>query len=34
MSRKHKQIQETLEQSYEIVLGGNEEFGRCLAVKM
>ncbi|XP_018492220.1 uncharacterized protein LOC108862558 [Raphanus sativus] len=32
LSRKHKLIQEALEQSYEIVLGGDEEFGRCLAV--
>ncbi|XP_013630162.1 PREDICTED: uncharacterized protein LOC106336003 [Brassica oleracea var. oleracea] len=33
LSRKHKLIQEALEQSYEIVLGGGaEEFGRCLAV--
>ncbi|KAF2609830.1 hypothetical protein F2Q70_00013813 [Brassica cretica] len=33
LSRKRKLIQEALEQSYEIVLGGGaEEFGRCLAV--
>ncbi|KAF8046989.1 hypothetical protein N665_3272s0003 [Sinapis alba] len=32
LSRKHKLIHEALEQSYEIVLGGDEEFGRCLAV--
>ncbi|KAL0853389.1 hypothetical protein Bca101_058541 [Brassica carinata] len=32
LSRKHKRIHEALEQSYEIVLGGDEEFGRCLAV--
>ena len=32
LSRKHKLIQEALEQSYEIVLGGDEEFGWCLAV--
>ncbi|CAN6989253.1 unnamed protein product [Brassica oleracea var. botrytis] len=33
LSRKPKLIQEALEQSYEIVLGGGaEEFGRCLAV--
>ncbi|XP_018447146.2 uncharacterized protein LOC108818722 [Raphanus sativus] len=34
LSRKLKRIQQALEQSYEIVLGGgdDEEFGRCLAV--
>ncbi|XP_002891746.2 uncharacterized protein LOC9327808 isoform X1 [Arabidopsis lyrata subsp. lyrata] len=32
LSKKHKRIHEALEQSYEIVLGGDEEFGRCLAV--
>nr|VDD02738.1 unnamed protein product [Brassica rapa] len=32
LSRKHKLIHEALEHSYEIVLGGAEEFGRCLAV--
>ncbi|CAH8363574.1 unnamed protein product [Eruca vesicaria subsp. sativa] len=33
LTRKRKLIQEALEQSYEIVLGGDEqEFGRCLAV--
>ncbi|KAH0913917.1 hypothetical protein HID58_028363 [Brassica napus] len=33
LSRKRKLIQQALEQSYKIVLGGaDEEFGRCLAV--
>ncbi|CAN7028875.1 unnamed protein product [Brassica rapa subsp. trilocularis] len=32
LCRKHKLIHEALEHSYEIVLGGAEEFGRCLAV--
>ncbi|CAA7013856.1 unnamed protein product [Microthlaspi erraticum] len=32
LCRKRKLIQEALEKSYEIVLGGEEEFGRCLAV--
>uniref|UniRef100_A0A1J3FCJ4 DHHA1 domain-containing protein n=1 Tax=Noccaea caerulescens TaxID=107243 RepID=A0A1J3FCJ4_NOCCA len=32
LCRKRKLIQEALDKSFEIVLGGNEEFGRCLAV--